>query len=364
MDRATVEVYEARAIEWRDDRTPGQVDDARAFARRVPIADPVRPVLDAGCGPGWYSAALGPRVVALDAARAMLALVPEVAPAADRVCADLAHLPFGRGTLGGAFASKSYVHLARSSLPMAWHDLHRALAVGAPLELVLFPTDEELAPFPDDPFTGRRFSGWSRPLLDDVVTGAGFTITGIVEAGGTHTGKLVVRATRARTLADTVGPGMRLLVCGLNPSLHAADAGVGFARPGNRYWPAALAAGVVSRDRDPVHALTVDRVGMTDLVKRASPGAAELTRDEYAAGFARIERLAAWLRPRAVCFVGLAGWRAAADRKAVAGVSDRTVGGRPVYVMPNTSGINASSSLDDLTEHLRAAARLADDAPG
>jgi len=47
----------------------------------------------------------------------------------------------------------------------------------------------------------------------------------------------------------------------------------------------------------------------------------------------------------------------------MAGVSARTVGGRPVYVMPNTSGINASSSLDDLTEHLRAAARLADGAP-
>jgi hypothetical protein len=58
--------------------------------------------------------------------------------------------------------------------------------------------------------------------------------------------------------------------------------------------------------------------------------------------------------------VGLAGWRAAADRHAVAGVSGRTLGGRPVYVMPNTSGINASSTLADLTEHLRAAAELAD----
>ena len=34
-------------------------------------------------------------------------------------------------------------------------------------------------------------------------------------------------------------------MCGLNPSLYAADAGVGFARPGNRFWPAALAAGIV-----------------------------------------------------------------------------------------------------------------------
>ncbi len=39
--------------------------------------------------------------------------------------------------------------------------------------------------------------------------------------------------------------------------------------------------------------------------------------------------------------VGLAGWRAAVDRKAVAGVQPEPFGGRPVYVMPSTSGLNA-----------------------
>jgi TDG/mug DNA glycosylase family protein len=356
MDRPTIEVYDARADEWRDERRPTLVDAAERFAARVTGA---APVLDAGCGPGWYSAALGPHVVALDASRAMLAIAREEAPSTWPVQADLAHLPFRRHGLAGAYASKSYVHLARSSLPLAWHDLHRSLEVGAPIELVLFPTDEELAPFPDDPFVGRRFSGWRRPLLDDVVAGAGFEDVAVEESGGTHTGHLVVRATRARTLADTVGPGMRLLVCGLNPSLHAADAGVGFVTPGNRFWPAALAAGLVTVDRDPVHALVHHGVGMTDLVKRASPRAAELTRAEYVAGLGRLDRLVDWLRPGAVCVVGLAGWRAAADRRAVAGVSDRTIGGRPVYVMPNTSGINGSSTLADLTHHLRAAADLA-----
>ena len=32
----------------------------------------------------------------------------------------------------------------------------------------------------------------------------------------------------------------------LNPSEHAADAGVGYVTPGNRFWPAALAAGLVT----------------------------------------------------------------------------------------------------------------------
>src|SRR5206468_2858704 len=129
--------------------------------------------------------------------------------------------------------------------------------------------------------------------------------------------------------------GLRLLVCGLNPSLYAADAGVGFARPGNRFWPAAQRAGVLHHDRDPWRTVALDRVGMTDLVKRATVGARELTPAEYCAGFARVERLAAWLQPSAVCFLGLAGWRAAVEARAIAGVQPRPLGGRPVYVMPN-----------------------------
>ena len=83
---------------------------------------------------------------------------------------------------------------------------------------------------------------------------------------------------------------------------------------------------------------------MTDLVKRATPRADELTTAEYRAGLERVGRLCAWLRPGAVCFVGLAGWRAAADRKAVAGVQPETLGDTPVYVMPSTSGLNARTT--------------------
>jgi double-stranded uracil-DNA glycosylase len=70
----------------------------------------------------------------------------------------------------------------------------------------------------------------------------------------------------------------------------------------------------------------------------------------------RLERLCAWLAPGAVCIVGLAGWRAAVDRRARPGWQDRTLGGRPVYLMPSTSGLNAATPLADLIEHLRRAA--------
>jgi TDG/mug DNA glycosylase family protein len=164
---------------------------------------------------------------------------------------------------------------------------------------------------------------------------------------------LVVR--RLRTLPDRVGPDMKLLVCGLNPSLYAADRGVGYARPGNRFWPAMLAARLVDADRDPTRALRDHGIGMTDLVKRATVAASELRREEFVAGVARVDRLCAWLRPRAVLLVGLAGWRAAVDRRATVGWQPGDLGGAPVYVMPSTSGLNASTQLPGFVEHLRAA---------
>jgi TDG/mug DNA glycosylase family protein len=195
--------------------------------------------------------------------------------------------------------------------------------------------------------------------LAEIVGAAGFEIERLeVESHPSHEDSIEIEAIRSRTLPDFVEPGMRVLVCGLNPSVNAADVGVGFARPGNRFWPAAITAGLVSVDRDPWHALRHHRVGFTDLVKRATVGAAELSTDEYRAGLARLERLAAWLEPGVVAFVGLAGWRAAVERKAVAGPQPQTVGGRPVYVMPSSSGLNARSTVDSLAQHLRAARAL------
>jgi len=371
-DDPTHAVYEAEAARWRAEREPPDRAPARAFGQRVAaaraagpiapdLAPPTGPVADLGCGPGWFTAELGQPAVALDYAAAMVDLVPDFAPDAFRVQASIDALPFRRGGLGGAYANKSYVHVAQSAVPMALADLQRSLAVGAPFELLVFGGDVELAPNADDDFPGRTFSKWPEPRLHDIVVGAGFTVDELQGGGGTaRRSGFRVTATRARTLPDTVGPGMRLLICGLNPSVLSADVGTGFARPGNRYWPAALAAGLVTRDRDPRDALLTHGIGMTDVVKRATARADQLSADEYRDGMARVERLVAWMRPAAVCFVGLAGWRVAVDRKAVAGVQPDDLGGRPVYVMPSTSGLNAHSRLDDLTEHLRAALALAD----
>ena len=223
--------------------------------------------------------------------------------------------------------------------PMALARLHRSVEVGSRLTIRVLP----------------RHAGWEHDVVTDVVTGAGFDLES-VDSG--DAGWDVV-ARRARTLADTVGPGMRVLVCGLNPSVVAADAGFGYAGATNRFWRAVTEAGLVTRPRDPVAALEVDGVGMTDLVKRATPAASDLDPLEYVDGAARVRPLAERLRPGLVLFVGLAGWRVAVDRRAVSGLQPEPFGGVPAYVMPSTSGRNAATSFAELVEHVRAAAASA-----
>jgi TDG/mug DNA glycosylase family protein len=362
VERATVERYETDGPRWAADRAPVRRSDAKAFARRVPTGG-LR--LDVGAGAGRYTGDLGRPVVALDAARTMLDLLRAAHPQRHHVLAvqaDVEALPFRTAGLAGAWSNMTHHHLPRARLPLALADLHRALEVGAPLDLQVVHGDHDGPGLPGDDLGDRWFSAWTAPALADVVVGAGFALDddpGGVEVDPTHD-VVRVRATRARTLADTVGPGMRLLVCGLNPSLYSADRGVGYARPGNRFWKAVVAAGLVSAEHalDPRAVLEHHGIGITDLCKRATVASAELSRDEYRAGAARVERLTTWLQPGAVCFVGLEGWRAAVDRRAVAGPQPQRFGGRPAYVIPSTSGLNAHSRLDDLVDHFRAAARL------
>jgi TDG/mug DNA glycosylase family protein len=349
VERTTVERYESHGRQWADKREPVRRADALAFAQRIPEGV-VR--ADVGAGAGRYTNELGEPVVALDAAMTMLRLLVEKVPRARPVQADIEALPLRRGAIGGSWANMAYQHLPRSRVPLALGELHRAMSVGSPLDIQVTHGDYEGSALPGDDIGGRFFAGWRRQSLIDVVVGAGFE----VEHAEVEGDVVRVAAHRARTLADTVGSGMRMLVCGLNPSIYSADRGIGFARPGNRFWPAMIDAGLVERLRDPLHALVRHRIGMTDLCKRATVSSSELSKDEYREGAGRVERMVRWLQPEVVCFVGLEGWRAAVDAKAVAGYQPVAFGGRPTYVMGSTSGLNAHSRLAELADHFRTAA--------
>ena len=229
-----------------------------------------------------------------------------------------------------------------TELPLALADLH----------LSLVPDDEVVVQLSVKPSTDC----WRERVMD-LVIGAGFLPCGkiVKKLSGFE-----LQLKRIRSLPDTVGPSMRVLIVGLNPSPYSADHGIGYGRPGNRFWPAALKAGLVSVDRDPRHALSCHGVGMTDLVRRTTARADQVERVEFEAGFERAQRLVTWLRPKVCCFVGLSGWRQVVNRKAVAGWQASSIGGSLVYVMPHTSGLNAHSRLEDLVGHLLAVSARAD----
>lgn len=355
LDRETAAAYERGAGTYAARGTPADTERAGALVARAGGG----PVLDLGCGTGVELGALGPRAIGLDPVPAMLDQARWAHPAVPLVRAAAGALPFRPRSLRGAWASKSLQHLPAPVLPLALADLHRSLAVGAPVAIRVFAGEGVHRSDGDIP--GRLFTFWDPDRFADLVDGAGFVDAEQERVDSTvpqDWRELRLTATRGRTLADTVGPGMRLLVCGLNPSLHAADAGVGYAGPGNRFWPALAAAGLLPPgvDRDPWRLLADGGIGMTDLVKRATPRAAELTAAEHRAGLARLDGLCALLAPAAVVLVGLAGWRAAVDRRAGPGWQARRLGPSPVYVMPSTSGLNAGTGLATLADHLRAAA--------
>ena len=194
-----------------------------------------------------------------------------------------------------------------------------------------------------------------RVEFDVVVTGAGLAVAERVT--GLGRGHWLLR--REPTLADLVAPMLGVLIVGLNPSEVAAETGVPFGGATNRFWPAAVAAGLVAVDRDPWAAFTHDNVGFTDLVKRASARADGLTKPEYAAGAERLRTIVGWLEPRVICFAGLTGYRTAVDPDAAEGLQPGSFAGAAAYVMPNPSGANAHASKADLVEHFRTVRELA-----
>lgn len=133
--------------------------------------------------------------------------------------------------------------------------------------------------------------------------------------------------------------------------MRSAEAGHNFARPGNRFWKALHLAGFTTRVFAPEEDGLLPELGLgiTNIADRPTRAASELGREELRAGAAQLEALVARLRPRLVAVVGITAYRVAFDRpKAVLGLQEERIGGRPVWVLPNPSGLNANHQLADL----------------
>lgn len=168
--------------------------------------------------------------------------------------------------------------------------------------------------------------------------------------------KAEIAAAAGRTIADLIAPGLDVLFCGINPGLYSGATGHHFARPGNRFWPALRAGGFTDRLVRPweERRLLEYRLGITNLVARATASAAELGPDELRAGRARLSRKVRRFRPRAVAVLGIGAFRLAFDRPgALAGRQPEPLSGALLWVLPNPSGLNANHQLPDLARAFR-----------
>jgi double-stranded uracil-DNA glycosylase len=168
------------------------------------------------------------------------------------------------------------------------------------------------------------------------------------------------------TLPDLLRGGLSVVFVGINPSIFSAMKGHYFARPTNRFWRA-FSGSVLSRSaRDWMglalltpeldRALLEHGFGFTDLVKRPTVRAADVTAAEFAAGIAALKAKLEQHRPRIACFQGITGYRpvhraiAPGAPEASLGLQPAHIGETRLFVAPSPSGANAHATPAALTD--------------
>lgn len=171
-----------------------------------------------------------------------------------------------------------------------------------------------------------------------------------------------LEAARDVTVPDLVGPGVRLLFVGINPGLWTAASQTHFAHPGNRFYPALLLAGVIGREIDRSNGMDdADRshliergIGITNIVRRTTAKASELSRDELRAGGVALRRFVAEHEPLVVAVAGITAYRSAfREPKATMGEQPDAIEGARLWVVPNPSGLNAHETVESLASAYR-----------
>ena len=161
---------------------------------------------------------------------------------------------------------------------------------------------------------------------------------------------------------------LRLLFVGINPGLWTAATQTHFAHPLNRFYPAIFRAGITTRPIDASAGMTPeDRdyfrargIGFTNIVRRATAKASELSNAELKEGGAELFSLVARRKPAVVAIAGITAYRTAFNRpKAKQGLQPEPLAGAALWVVPNPSGLNAHETVPTLAAAYAEAARAA-----
>lgn len=170
---------------------------------------------------------------------------------------------------------------------------------------------------------------------------------------------------RDREVDDLLGERPDLLFVGINPGLWTAATNTHFCHPSNRFYPALLEAGLIGFSIDPDTGMTDAQrgefveagMGITNLVKRATVRASELSAPELREGAARLTRLVKVIQPEVVAVAGVTAYRTAFRRPSAGmGRQPESISGAELWAVPNPSGLNAHETVSSLADWYRRAA--------
>ena len=159
----------------------------------------------------------------------------------------------------------------------------------------------------------------------------------------------VARTEPASAVPDVLGPGLRVVFCGINPGFVSAATEAHFANPRNDFWRLLAEAGITSRLYEPPEQfeLLKEGIGLTNAALRTTAGSSDLRRVDFAGAAERLERIAAELTPGWLAFVGKEAYRGTFGERPELGRQKRRLGETALFVLPSTSPANAAVPWDE-----------------
>jgi TDG/mug DNA glycosylase family protein len=155
---------------------------------------------------------------------------------------------------------------------------------------------------------------------------------------------------------DVLGPGVRLVFCGINPGHWSARAGAAFANPRNDFWRLLHAAGFTPGLLSPEEQerLLEYGIGLTNAARRSTRGSGDLRKADFAGAAQRLEGISRTYRPRAIGFVGKAAYTGVYGGRAEHGLQDQRLDDTALFVLPSTSPANAAVPWEERLRWFRA----------
>ena len=159
---------------------------------------------------------------------------------------------------------------------------------------------------------------------------------------------------------DVLGPGLSVVICGINPGRWSAAAAAHFANPRNDFWRLLAEAGLTPRQLSPEEQWELLDLGfgLTNAAERTTPGSSDLRRADFAGSAERLEWIAVELRPRFIAFVGKAAYEGAFRERPALGLQERRLGETRLFVLPSTSPANAAVPYEERLQWFHALAEL------